>query len=117
MKFLRGFALCGALLAGPLAAQTATPWGDEAGCAAVAGEAVLTDSLFILWPDRIERYESACTIAGIDGDLADRATITTECSGEGDTWTSTYRAASVGTFLAIWHQDAPDYVTLLRPCG
>lgn len=106
-----------ALLSGAAQSQTATPWGDEAGCVVARGGLEPSDSLIILWPDRIDRYESGCAISTIEGDMGDRAVITTECHGEGETWTSIYHAASVGNLLAMWHQDAPDYVMLLRPCG
>ncbi|MEL6570128.1 MAG: hypothetical protein AAFQ64_00615 [Pseudomonadota bacterium] len=94
----------------------AQAWGDEAGCQRVRGEQVLTDSVFILWPDRIERHESNCQIKEIDGDINLRAVITVECSGEGETWDDQYGITPVGDDFAIWPVGSPEFITELRPC-
>ena len=108
------FALICMLL--PISAQAQQAWGDEGGCTRVAGNVATTDMVFVLWPDRIERHESTCRIVGIEGDLATRAVIETECSGEGETWIDAYGMTPVGDNIAIWPVDAPDFITELRLC-
>ena len=94
----------------------AQAWGDEAGCQRVAGEEALTDNLFILWPDRIERHESTCQITAIDGDINLRAVITAECSGEGDTWDTAYGITPSGDTFVIWPVESPEFTNELRLC-
>lgn len=113
MKHLVVAAIC----LGPVAATAQQAWGDEGGCARALGQRVLTDMVFVLWPDRIERHESSCRIIDVQGDLNTRAVIETECSGEGETWIQSYGITphSPDMFM-IWPTDAPDYVTELRAC-
>ena len=98
-------------------AQVTEPWGDAAGCTIAAGGQVQTDSIFLLLPDRVQRYESTCLITEIDGDImTQRAVIHTQCNGEGSTWDEVYASTPVGEDLAIWPVDSPDFVTELRQC-
>jgi hypothetical protein len=106
-----------AIAALPVSAHAQQAWGDDGGCARVAGDPSNTDLVFILWPDRIERWESTCRITGFDGDLNTQSVIETECNGEGETWTQSYGMAPVGDDLyTIWPVDAPEYITELRLC-
>ena len=102
----------------PLAASAqTTPWGDAGGCARTLNREFTTDLVFILWPDRIERHESTCSIVGIEGDVNTRAVIDTLCNGEGETWTQSYGMTFVGNdTIAIWPVDAPEFTFELRPC-
>ena len=102
-------------LAIPSLAQ-AQAWGDDGGCARVRGEPVLTDMVFVLWPDRIERHESVCAITNVEGDLNARATITAQCAGEGETWETVYGITPVGDEFAVWPAETPDFISYLRPC-
>lgn len=65
-------------------------YGDEGGCRRLAGQPVTTDMVFILAPDRVERWESTCPITRImvDGDTP--VQIDVACSGEGETWTDSF---------------------------
>tara|TARA_B110000503_G_C7124862_1_gene404126 strand:+ start:643 stop:990 length:348 start_codon:yes stop_codon:yes gene_type:complete len=106
-----------ALVLLPLGAQAQQAWGNEGGCNRVAGRDEGTDMVTILWPDRIEHLESGCRFIMINGDINVRATIETECDGEGETWTQTYGMTPIGAdTIAIWPADAPDYVQNLRLC-
>ena len=108
--------ICAASLL-PCAAVSQDAWGDAAGCARVAGEPPQSDMLFVLWPDRIERWEANCRITGFDGDLNTRGVIETECSGEGETWSQLYGITPLGDgAYAIWPAAAPDFITELRRC-
>lgn len=92
-------------------------WGDDGGCARVVGKPAGTDLVFILWPDRIERWESSCQITAFGGDIDIRGVIHTNCSGEGEDWTQSYGITPTGddTF-AIWPVESPDTITELRRC-
>lgn len=103
---------------GPALAQAQQAWGDEGGCARVQGKPALTDMVFILWPDRIERHESSCRIVDVQGDLNTRAVIETECTGEGETWTQAYGMTPNGPdMFVIWPTEAPEFTTALLACG
>lgn len=100
----------------PFAAQ-AQAIGNIAGCERAAGQMESSDNVFILWPDRIERWESSCEIMGVEGDLNRRAIIMTECYGEGEMWAQDYGMTPMGedAFL-IWPIEYPDVVSELRMC-
>jgi len=101
----------------PIAAHAQQAWGNLSGCERTAGKTESSDSVFILWPDRIERWESSCTIVGFEGDLNTRSIIETECTGEGETWTQTYGMTPVGDDIyTIWPVDSPEFITELRLC-
>lgn len=101
----------------PLGAHAQQAWGDTGGCARVAGEMEPSDLVFILWPGRIERWESTCKIVGFDGDLNTRSVIETACEGEGETWMQSYGMTPVGNDLyTIWPVESPDFITELRLC-
>lgn len=111
MLFLLAFA------AFPFGTEAQQAWGDEGGCARVAGKDVYTDRVLILWPDRIEHHESTCMITSVEGDINTRAVINTKCEGEGETWVQSYGATPTGGgAFAIWSVDAPDQITALRVC-
>ncbi|MCC5972662.1 MAG: hypothetical protein JJT81_01275 [Rubellimicrobium sp.] len=65
-------------------------YGDEGGCARAAGRATNSDMVFLLAPDRIERWESTCPITRIAGLGKGRWQIDVLCSGEGESWTDSY---------------------------
>lgn len=97
-------------------AQVSSAWGDEGGCARVNGEVVLTDMVFILTPEGIERHESMCPLIGADRDGEGNTILIAQCSGEGDTWEQSYAIDISDGIMRIWSVDAPDFVTELRPC-
>jgi hypothetical protein len=106
-----------AVIALPLGAQAQQAWGDDGGCARVAGKQAISDSVFILWPTWIERFESSCNIVGFDGDLNGKSIIQTECTGEGENWTQSYEMTPAGgERYTIWPSDSPHFTTELRPC-
>lgn len=76
------------LAATPIAAQTI--YGDEGGCRRAAGQPEGTDLVFVLYPDRIERWESSCPIVGMERTDATRVVLITQCTGEGETWEQRY---------------------------
>lgn len=114
---MRAIAATVVLACAPLSAVAQDAWGDVGGCARVAGLPEPSDMVFILWPDRIERWESICQIVGFDGDLNTRSVILTACEGEGETWNQSYGMTPVGDDLyAIWPVEYPDAITELRKC-
>lgn len=100
----------------PCVAQAQQAWANISGCERVAGVMESSDDVFILWPDRIERWESECRIVDLDGDLNRLSVIETQCSGEGETWTQTYSITPIGDIYAIWPTEYPDARFELRPC-
>ena len=100
----------------PLSAN-AQALGNQAGCERVAGLEESTDNLFVLWPDRIERWESFCKIESVEGDVNVRSIITTQCSGEGDTWKQVYGMTPLGeNAFSIWPVESPEMIFELRSC-
>lgn len=69
---------------------SAQVWGDENGCRIALGNPPESDLAFILRPDRIERYESICPIVAVTPLDGGSVRLTTECSGEGETWPVDY---------------------------
>ena len=113
---MRQFLTIVALSALPLSAN-AQALGNRAGCERVAGLEESIDNLFVLWPDRIERWESHCSILGVEGDLNARSLIITKCSGEGDTWEQVFGMTPVGDgAYAIWPVEDPEMIFELRDC-
>ena len=107
-----------ALLALPFVAQAQQALGNLSGCERVAGQMESSDDVFILWPDRIERWESTCPIVSVEGDLNLRALVLTKCTGEGATWEQSFGISPLGTeVFLIWPAEAPDYSIELRMCG
>ena len=107
---------CTVGLAAPAVAQSAL--GNLSGCERVNGTMESSDDVFILWPDRIERWESTCTITNVTGDLNLRAILMTECYGEGEMWPQDYGITPVGTeMFAIWPLEYPEAIFELRMCG
>lgn len=105
-----------ALAAGPALAQTA--FGDDGGCARVRGEAPQGDMVFILWPDRVERWESSCDIVATERLDAASVLLRTECSGEGETWEQRYVMAPLpdGAGFVIGPEEYPDVRFEVRLC-
>jgi hypothetical protein len=93
-------------------------YGDAAGCSSVAGKPLTTDSLFILTPDRIERYESSCQINRIMVDGGQPVEIVVACAGEGETWTQSYLLAPLAgkDGYVIGPADYPDVRHEVRRC-
>ena len=85
----RAVLLAALLLAGPPAFGQ-TIYGDDGGCRRVAGEPAGTDLVFVLYPDRVERWESSCAIVGSERFDATSVELITQCSGEGETWEQRY---------------------------
>lgn len=93
-------------------------YGDEGGCRRVAGQPEGTDLVFILTPDRIERWESACQITRIMGDGSVPVQIDVTCSGEGESWTDSYLLAPLPgeDGYLIGPADDPDIRFEIRRC-
>jgi hypothetical protein len=95
-------------------------YGNEGGCRRVAGQPEGTDLVFILAPDRIERYESTCPITRLvlDGEGAPAQADVT-CSGEGETWTDSYLLSPLPgeDGYIIGPAEYPDIRFEVRPCG
>ncbi len=94
-------------------------YGDEAGCRRLAGQPEGTDVVFILTPDRIERYESSCAINSLfalDGQET-RADVT--CNGEGEEWADAYVFSPLPgeDGYLIGPADYPDVRFEVRPCS
>lgn len=66
------------------------PWGTPDGCLRHNGQAPTGDNVFLLYPDRVEGWESSCAITGVDILPTGTLTLFTECSGEGETWSESY---------------------------
>lgn len=101
----------------PIAAHAYDAIGNESGCDRVMGREESSDNLFILWPAMIERWESNCTIVGLEGDLDTGSVIHTSCEGEGSTWSQSYGMTPVDDDLyTIWPVEAPEQIFELRQC-
>jgi hypothetical protein len=110
-------ALSIAFLVLPMTAQAYEAIGNDSGCDRVMGREERSDNLFVLWPDRIERWESNCAIVGLEGDLNTRSIIHTSCEGEGETWQQSYGMTPVGDDLfTIWPIESPEIIFELRQC-
>jgi hypothetical protein len=120
MRATFGLVLC---LAGGMALAQDNPisgvYGDEGGCRRLAGQPEGTDLVFILTPDRIERWESACDITSIATEDGNPAQIDVTCSGEGETWTDSYAVSPLSgeDGYSIGPVDFPEIRFDLRPCG
>jgi hypothetical protein len=115
MRFLLSL-LAGIGLAMPASADVI--WGDEGGCARLAGQAPQTDMVFLLRPDRIERWESSCMISNTTRLPGNAQRIEVTCSGEGTTWTDAYilGAERADGTVPVRIDDFPDPITYIRPC-
>lgn len=106
-----------AVTALPLCAN-AQALGNVAGCERVAGVEESTDNLFVLWPHRIESWETNCTITDVQGDFNVRVLISTECSGEGAEWDQIFAMTPVGTdAYSIGPVEFEEIVHEVRACG
>lgn len=94
-------------------------YGDEGGCRRLAGQPEGTDLVFILTPDRIERWESACLITGIVVDDGIPVQVDVTCSGEGESWTDSYLLSPLPgeDGYSIGPAGFPDIRFEVRPCG
>jgi hypothetical protein len=95
-------------------------YGDDGGCRRLAGQPEGTDLVFILTPDRIERWESACPITRwrVDGS-GNPVQADVTCSGEGETWTDSYLLSPLPgeDGYLIGPAEFPDIRFEVRPCG
>jgi len=106
------------IFAFPITTHAQSALGNLSGCERVAGQMESSDDVFILWPDRIERWESTCEITAVEGDLNRRSILMTECFGEGDMLPQDFGMTPVGEdMFSIWPIEAPDVIFELRMCG
>ena len=73
------------------AAQAEPLWGDAGGCTRGQGDGVESDMLVILSPDRVRFYESECVFSAAKAQSNGSWTLTSQCTGEGETWTEVFR--------------------------
>jgi hypothetical protein len=95
-----------------------TVWGDAGGCARYFGQPPATDMVFLLYPDRIERWESLCTVVGVTPLQANEQLVDVACSGEGETWADAYILGpqrADGTAI-VRNARTPEFAIEIRPC-
>ena len=115
MRFTLAFL---AALGAAMPASADVIWGDDGGCARLAGLPPQTDMVFLLYPDRVERWESACMISAVTRLSGNGQRIEVTCSGEGETWRDAYILGAErpdGT-VPVRLDDLPDPITYIRPC-
>ena len=112
MKLLLALALSMATTS--VAAETV--WGTEGGCQRHAGQMPDTDLVFLLYPDRVEGWESRCAIVGTEFLEADATILVTECAGEGDVWIESFIIRRSGGMLISAPMTAPDFANELKVC-
>jgi len=105
-------------LALPVCAAAQAIYGDEGGCRRVAGEPEATDLVFVLYPDRVERWESSCPIIGSERLGPTGMVLITSCSGEGETWEQRYAMTPTadGKGFLIGPEDYDDIRFEVYPC-
>ena len=94
-------------------------YADEGGCSRIAGEPASSDMVFILTPERVERYESSCDISTVTVVEGFPTQLDVTCVGEGEEWTDSYVIAplkGVDGFL-IGPLDYPDISFEVRRCN
>ena len=93
-------------------------YGDAGGCARLTGALPTGDMVFILTPDRIDRYETSCDISTIQTMDGAPVVLEVSCSGEGEFWTDSYAISPLTgeDGYLIGPLDAPDIRFELRRC-
>lgn len=111
-----GFLVAGACMA--QAGQISGTYADEAGCGRLAGLPDSGDVLFILTPERVERYESSCAITDIEMQDGVPTVLQVACEGEGETWTDSYLIAPLPEEdgFMVSPSEAPEIEFELRRC-
>jgi hypothetical protein len=106
------------LCLGALPASAQTIYGDEGGCRRAAGQPEGTDLVFLLYPDRVERWESSCRIVATERVDAENLVLTTQCNGEGETWEQRYVMQPLvsGDGFRVGPVEYEDIRFELRPC-
>jgi hypothetical protein len=106
------------LVAFPVAAH-AQIFGDEAGCALLAGDPVATDSLYLYDQNTVQRAESTCPVIGALQVGSGATVVTVECSGEGDTWEDYYMITTTAdeNVLMIHPEAYPEFATEIKVCN
>jgi hypothetical protein len=103
------------LMSSPAFAQEI--YGDLAGCARHRGEAVATDNLYIFDLVSIQRHETTCEIASAMQIGSGATLLTTNCSGEGETWEDFYVVETTAdNGFAIYPEAYPEFRTNLDLC-
>ena len=105
------------LIATQATAQTA--WGNADGCRRHAGQSVQGDDLTIYTGTSLQFWESGCDgteSRALDKNGFKRLFVT--CSGEGETWTTSYDVFPMGGIdgYEIWETDSPQYITKVYRC-
>jgi hypothetical protein len=105
------------LMATQASAQTA--WGNDDGCRRHAGQTVWGDDLTIYTGTSVQFFESGCD--GTESRALDKngfKRLFVSCSGEGDTWTTSYDVLPMAGIdgFEIWETDSPQYITKVYRC-
>jgi len=122
MNFHKGFIML-KMLVSPLVIvptfATAQVYGDEAGCAWLAGDPVQTDNLYLYDQNTIQRVESTCPVTGALQVGSGATVVTVECTGEGETWEDYYMIMTTEdeNTLLIHPEAYLDYVTEIKVCN
>lgn len=93
-------------------------YGDDAGCALLAGEPLVTDNLYLYDQTTVQRAESICPVTNALQAGSGATVVTVSCTGEGDTWQDHYMIITTAdeNTLLIHPEAYPEFITEIKVC-